>query len=168
MAIGESTLFLVQPGEDVSDLKRIYLKNIIYVKRSVNNVELFTDADLDILTKKLPGAKDRNFNSNVGQQANDANRSSQTISVGYISDEKKRKTIEIVAYEKPLSTFHHLRRAWINVLIRKALLQPLRFTLKDEERQSVKSVQTLYNQIEYVSLTPYSSQHLLHCKNSTE
>jgi len=152
MAIGESTLFLVQPGEDVSDLKRVPLKSVLYVKRRVNTRVLFDDADLDILTKKLPGAKDRNFESQsrVGQQATDANGASQTIDVTYLSEKnKEEKTIEIVAYEKPMSAFHHLRRAWVNVLIRKALRQPLRFTVKDDESGMIKCVQTLYNQIEY-------------------
>ena len=91
MAIGESTLFLVQPGEDISDLKRIHLKNILNVKRSVNNQELFQDADLDILTKKLPGAKDGKSQAQTSNIAIDANRASQTITVEYVSDKKKKK-----------------------------------------------------------------------------
>ena len=99
--------------------------------------------------KKLPGAKDGKSQAQTSNIAIDANRASQTITVEYVSDKKKKKTIEIVAYEKPLSAFHHLRRAWINVLIRKALRQPLRFTVKDDESGKVNCVQTLYNQIEY-------------------
>lgn len=150
MAIGESTLFLVQPGDDLSDLKTIHLKHILYVKRKASAGDIFGDADLDLLTKKLPGAKDRNFESQsrVGKHAV-ANGVSRNIEIEYISSAEEMCKIEVVAYEKPMSTFHHLRRAWINVVIRKALRQPLRHTVKDKERCQIKSIQILYNQIEY-------------------
>lgn len=156
LAIGESTLYLVQPGDDTSDLTSVPLTNIVSLTRKNNPHEMFGAADLDLFTKKMPGAKDAtNFFAGGSEDAADrVNKKSQLIEVHYISSRRTKDTnrdeelskIELVAYERPSSVFYHLHSAWLNAILRRTLRQPLDFALANDSKE-LKSKSTMFHQI---------------------